>query len=148
VGSALSMTSTSPVTLTSEFLGNLPCESTSVPLELTVNSGGTIEMEGRGAGSAQGCTRSGSPITVSKFDVANISTTTSGTGTMSFVFSLTINTTTCNVRGTNVPFSFAPGDDTIRFYEAKGINSPSCGSFKLQGEFKLATAEGGAVLLR
>jgi hypothetical protein len=105
--------SSASVTLTTSLLGALSCEHVTLEGKLTVNSGGTVEGEGSGEGTQSGCTRSGSPITISDTTVTNIKSTVSGIGTASFVTTATINTTVCHFTGTNVPFTYKSGTDTL-----------------------------------
>jgi hypothetical protein len=137
VGTKITKTSTGAVKFTTALLSTLECSTVTVKGEVTVNSGGTVEGKGTGEGSASGCVRSGSPITVSDTTVTNIKSTTSGSGTASFKTTAVINTTTCNFTGTNVPFTYTSGGDTIVFSEAKGVSSAACGTTKLDGSFTL-----------
>jgi hypothetical protein len=147
MGTKIIATSTSPtVTLTGSLLGDLSCEHVTLEGELTVNSGGTVEVAGIGEGTQSGCTRSGKPITFSDTTVTNIRSTMSGTGTASFVSTAMINTIVCHFTGVNVPFTYTSGSDTIVFSGARGVLSTGCGAARLDGTFTLEREGGGTLI--
>jgi hypothetical protein len=153
VGTPIALTGTD-ITTQSPTLGNITCQTLTPIIELTKNAGGIFEGFGGNATPAQsGCINGTKTVKVTTFRITNLVSTSSGTGSMSYISEQDIaGVLTCTFTGTSVPFSYTVGANVIKFSAAAGIvGSPSatCGSTaKLTGEFRLdLSLSGKAVIL-
>jgi hypothetical protein len=139
VGTVITATG-SDITFTSTTLGATTCKTLTVKFTLTKNNGTTAEGAGESEAPAQEfCVNGTKPVIVTTFTVANVTMTTTGTGTMSFIATEDIGELHCTFTGTKVPFTYVAGSDTITFTNAGGITSVPviCGTAKLDGSFTL-----------
>jgi hypothetical protein len=148
VGSTITATG-ADVTFTSSTLGATTCQKLTLQLTLTKNDGTTFEASGNNTSPAQeGCVNGSKSVVTTSFNITNLKSSTSGSGTMSFVTTEDIGTLECTFTGTNVPFTYAVGGDVIKFVNAAGIvgTPAACGTAKLDAEFTLEI-KGVAVIL-
>jgi hypothetical protein len=139
VGTAITATG-SDFTQTSNLLGSITCEKLNVKFTLTKNSGSAFEGSGTSEKPAQsGCRNGEKTLIYTSFDITNIASTTSGSGTLSFTAVEDIGTITCTVTGTAIPFTYTPGTSAIKFASAGPVTSKpaACGTEKIDASFAL-----------
>jgi hypothetical protein len=138
-------------TLKSSLFGPLTCSTLNLNVALTKNDGSSFEASGANKPPVQsGCGFGSNPVTITSFNVTNLSSTTSGSGTASFSIVEDIASLTCTFSGTAVPFTYTAGGSSISFSEGGPLTSSpgSCGTEKISGTFALErSATGTAVIL-
>jgi hypothetical protein len=148
----------SDVIITSNLLGAITCEVLNVKASLSKNNGSTWIAAGVSELPGQNnCKNGANPdkVEITAMQVTELTSTTAGTGTMSFTTSLDIDkpsgSISCTYTGTKVPFTYTSGEmgankGVITFTNAAGITGAptSCGTAKLDGKF---TLEVGATVL-
>jgi hypothetical protein len=147
VGTKLTIRSISHIRLTTAALGTLDCAGGFLNMELTKNSGFTVEGVGVGVGEVALCeTEKKVSFSTSDLTLTNFKSTVSGEGTVNFSMAAKIASVSCQFTGTNVKFTYAAGN-TFRFTKATGVTGGNCGSTQLDGEFELEKVGGGSVIL-
>jgi hypothetical protein len=137
------------VTFTSSTLGATTCKKLTLKLTLTKNDGTTVEGSGNNANPAQeGCVNGTKSVITTSFNVSNLTSTSPGSGTMSFVVTEDIGTLECTYTGTKVPFTYVVGSDVITFNNAAGIvgTPAACGTAKLDATFTLEIGAAPVIL--
>jgi hypothetical protein len=134
----------------SNLLGTITCSTLTLKGEITKNSAGTVEAAGANTSPTQtGCKNGEKAVSITRFDITKLLTTTSGSGTWSFKMVTDVGSLTCTYTGSNVPFSYTPGASSIQFSEASGVTgSPaSCGSTKISTSFSLESGTSTPLVL-
>ncbi len=146
VGTLISTTSTVPPKFTSSILGTIECSSLSMLGELKVNSGGTVTTSSGGKFTSSGCTNNGNPVTVTSFNVTDLSSTVSGKGTTSFTSIIDLGGITCRYTATSIPFTYEVGGSNITFNKAGTIDgSPAgCGTGTFDATLTVEFQESGS----
>jgi hypothetical protein len=150
VGTTLNATGSDPI-FTSSLLGAITCETLNLRVVLTKNDGTTFE----GSSSveqpaASGCKFGASTIRITSIQITKLVAGPTG-GSMSFVMTTDfegVSSFECTFTGTNVPFTYTAGSDTIVFSSAGGIaGSPAgCATTKLDGAFTLEVGAAPVIL--
>jgi hypothetical protein len=138
------------VILTSSTLGSISCGTLNLVGTLTKNDGSTVE----GSASEQepvtsDCTNTHGTVTVTKLTLTKLFAGTVGGVQKQFVnftSKVDIGALTCNITGTEVPFTYTAGDDKIVFTEATGATAAGCGTLKLDGSFTIEVGGAGVKL--
>jgi hypothetical protein len=149
VGTTLTATGTD-VNITSAILGSITCSTLTLDVTLDLNSGSTFTAtEGPELPAQSGCVTNGRPFLITGVEVTHLVSTTSGTGTSSFILGLEIFTSPkvhCTFTGTKVPFTYVVGSDTIAFSNAAGVSGGPCGTAKLDGTFTIEIGDTSVIL--
>ena len=150
VGTQFTTTGTDLV-MKSNLLGTITCAALNLRGEVTKNSGGVVEGSGNNVAPAQsGCVNGSKAVNITSFQITNLLTSTSGSGSWTFKMVTDIGTSlTCTYTGTSVPFTYTSGTSTMKFAEASGTaGSPAaCGTTKLSGSFALEQSSTGTALI-
>lgn len=127
--------------------GTFKCGTLTFNATLTSNNGSSFAASGENS-ATQECAEGLHPITITSFNVSDLSSSTSGSGTATFTLKEDIASLTCTYTGTAVPFTYTAGGNSITFSEGSLTASPpACGRERISGTFALATSAGGAVVL-
>jgi hypothetical protein len=146
----------SDVTLTSNLLGAITCEKLTLKGKITKNDGSTVE----GSGGAEkpptvGCKNGTNPVTVTSVTVTKLFAGTVGGVSKTYAtFDATVDiekpgeTLECTFTGTEVPFTYTSGGNSIVFTEAAGIKGApaACGTAKLDGTFLIEIGSTAVIL--
>jgi hypothetical protein len=147
VGSTITATG-KEIDFTSSLQGTIVCEELEFKWTLTKNDGTTVE----------GSYVAEVPVSSGCGDARNIKITTihitklvaGPTGdSMSFTIDTYVEGASpfeCTITGTNVPFTYVAGGNTIAFTKASGINGVGCGSYLLDADFKLEISSTPVIL--
>jgi hypothetical protein len=132
----------SDIILHSSLLGTITCKTLNLNGEITKNKENIVEGKGENVSPTQsGCVNGAKEVKVTKVELTNLFSETTGTGTVSFKATVDIGSElVCTFTGTKVPGTYAlPSSSVLKFSEAGNIvSSPAaCGTTKLTGEFTL-----------
>jgi hypothetical protein len=137
------------ITLNSNLLGAITCQSLNWNGEVAGNSGGFVRLASPfpQVPTQSGCSAGTKSVSVTSIWIHELSSSFSGTGTLEFDEEVDIGSLKCSFHGVFVPFTFTSGTNVGKFSSAGPISgSPAvCGSAKLTGEFAF---EGFATLTR
>jgi hypothetical protein len=138
------------VILQSTLLGKITCSTLNLNGEITKNDGTTVEGSGENFAPTQsGCVFGEKAVIITHISTKLFSNE-KGKGIFSFTTLVNIGSEIkCTFTGTNVPFTFTSGTDTISFSSAGGISGipPACGTLKLTASFTLESTTGVALIL-
>jgi hypothetical protein len=139
VGAVLTATN-SDFVLTSSVLGTITCSKVDFKWTLTKNDGETVEGSGSNKEPVQeGCNIGPATFKITTLQISKLVAAPTG-GSMSFVLTTDYEGASkfdCTLTGTNVPFTYTAGSDTITFTSATGVNGGPCGTYKLDASFTI-----------
>lgn len=146
VGTAFTATG-SDFIVTSDLLGEITCEKLNFTGKLTTNDGTEFAGVGDGGFTTSNCFNGKNSVSVTKFEVMNLTSKETGSVVMSFVTTMDIGTLSCTFTGANVPGKYTFGSNTITFSSASGIKGSSgCGTANLDTSFAIEIS-GTSVIL-
>lgn len=134
VGTQFTATATDFV-LTSSVL-EITCANLNFKGTLTTNDGSEFAGVSDNNFTTNVCTGLHDLVSVTKFEVQNLTSKETGSVVMSFVTTMDLGTLTCTFTGTNVSGNYTSGSDKITFSAAPGIKG-SCGTATLDASFTI-----------
>jgi hypothetical protein len=129
------------ITFQSDKIAVATCAKLNFATKLTKNDGTTVEASSSSEKPpvAECIQKPSNPITITSVEITKLFAASTGS---SLSFKLTVDFFSggeCTLTGTQVPFTYIPGDDRITFSFAHGItgNPTNCGNFYMEGNFTL-----------
>lgn len=130
----------SDVTLNSELLGAITCETLNLNGEITKNDGTNVEGSGTNVSPTQaGCKNGKKAVTVTKVVVTKLASSVSGHGVLSFTSKVDVGTLECEFSATEIEGTYVSGTNVLKAEGAGPViaTPSSCGNATLTGSFAL-----------